>query len=62
MRKLTSRVLVRQTGNGEMAFEIIHIDLEERSRLRRLLLDQMLHREARIAASQVRAAASANPV
>jgi hypothetical protein len=53
----TSRVLVRQTGSDEMAFEIIHIDLDERLRLRRLLLDQMLHRNARIAASQVHAIA-----
>ena len=44
MRNLSSRVLVRDAGDDDMAFEIIHIDLDDRLRLRRLLLDQVLHR------------------
>jgi len=37
-------VLVRDAGDDDMAFEIIHIGLDDRLRLRRLLLDQVLHR------------------
>ncbi len=44
MRNLSSRVLVRDAGDDDMAFEIIHINLDDRLRLRRLLLDQVLHR------------------
>jgi len=44
MRNLSSRVLVRDAGDDDMAFEIIHIGLDDRLRLRRLLLDQVLHR------------------
>jgi len=49
MRNLISRVLVRDAGDDDMAFEIIHIGLDDRLRLRRLLADQVLHR-ARAAA------------
>jgi len=44
LRNLSSRVLVRDAGDDDMAFEIIHIALDDRLRLRRLLLDQVLHR------------------
>jgi hypothetical protein len=44
LRNLSSRVLVRDTGDDEMAFEIIHIKHDDRLRLRRLLIDQVLHR------------------
>jgi len=44
MRNLSSRVLVRDAGDDDMAFEIIHINLDDRLRLRRLLLEQVLHR------------------
>jgi hypothetical protein len=44
LRNLSSRVLVRDTGHDEMAFEIIHIKHDDRLRLRRLLIDQVLHR------------------
>ena len=44
LRNLSSRVLVRDAGDDDMAFEIIHIGLDDRLRLRRLLLDQVLHR------------------
>jgi len=53
MRNLSSRVLVRDAGDDDMAFEIIHINLDDRLRLRRLLLDQVLHR--------ARASAPASP-
>ena len=43
MRNLSSRVLVRDTGGDDLAFEIIHIDHDDRLRLRRLLLDEALH-------------------
>ena len=43
VRNLSSRVLVRDTGGDDLAFEIIHIDLDDRLRLRRLLLDEALH-------------------
>ena len=43
MRNLSSRVLVRDTGGDDLAFEIIHIDLDDRLRLRRLLLDEALY-------------------
>jgi hypothetical protein len=43
LRNLSSRVLVRDSGDSEMAFEIIHINHGDRLRLRRLLLDQVLH-------------------
>ncbi len=49
LRNLSSRVLVRDAGGDDMAFEIIHIGLDDRLRLRRLLLDQVLQR-ARAAA------------
>ena len=49
LRNLSSRVLVRDTGSDELAFEIIHIDHDDRLRLRRLLLDEALH-HARAAA------------
>jgi len=35
-------VLMRDTGGDELAFEIIHIGLDDRLRLRRLLLDEAL--------------------
>ncbi len=44
MRNLSSRVLVRDAGDDDMAFEIIHIGLDDRLRLRRLLVEQVLHR------------------
>jgi len=44
LRNLSSRVLVRDAGDDDMAFEIIHITLDDRFRLRRLLLDQVIHR------------------
>jgi len=47
MRHLNSRVLVRDTGSDDIAFEIIHISLEDRLRLRRLLLDQAVRRPDR---------------
>ncbi len=53
MRNLSSRVLVRDAGDDDMAFEIIHIGLDDRLRLRRLLADQLLHR-ARAAAPAAR--------
>ena len=43
LRNLSSRVLVRETGGDDMAFEIIHINHDDRFRLRRLLLDEALH-------------------
>jgi hypothetical protein len=43
LRKLTCRVMVRDTPGDNLAFEIIHIDHDDRFRLRRLLLDQALH-------------------
>jgi hypothetical protein len=49
LRNLSSRVLVRDTGGDNLAFEIIHINHDDRFRLRRLLLDQALH-SARAAA------------
>jgi len=42
LRNMSSRVLVRDTGSDDIAFEIIHINLDDRLRLRRLLLDQAL--------------------
>jgi len=51
LRNLSSRVLVRDTGTDEVAFEIIHISLDDRLRLRRLLLDQALRRAGRTAAA-----------
>ncbi|MGC2322685.1 MAG: hypothetical protein WA463_08655, partial [Terriglobales bacterium] len=47
MRNLNSRVLVRDTGTDDIAFEIIHISLDDRLRLRRLLLDQAVRRAGR---------------
>jgi len=44
LRNLSSRVLVRDAGDDDMAFEIIHINLDDRLRLRRLLVEQVLHR------------------
>jgi hypothetical protein len=55
LRNLTSRVLVRDTGSEAMAFEIIHIDLDDRLRLRRLLLDQAQHCKVRRPAPAVHA-------
>lgn len=50
LRNLRSRVLVRDTGSDDLAFEIIHISLDDRLRLRRLLLDQALRRAGRTVA------------
>jgi hypothetical protein len=44
LRNLSSRVLVREADDDNMAFEIIHINHDDRFRLRRLLLDQALQR------------------
>jgi len=44
LRNLSSRVLVRDAGDDDMAFEIIHINLDDRLRLRHLLVEQVLHR------------------
>jgi hypothetical protein len=41
LRNLSSRVLVRDAGDDDLAFEIIHIDHDHRFRLRRLLIDQV---------------------
>ena len=42
LRNLSTRVLVRDTSGEDLAFEIIHINHDDRFRLRRLLLDQAL--------------------
>jgi hypothetical protein len=44
LHNLSCRVLVRDTPGENLAFEIIHMDHDDRFRLRRLLLDQALHR------------------
>jgi len=44
LRRMRPQVLVRELGSQEVAFEIIEIDLEDRSRLRRLLAEQMQNR------------------
>lgn len=51
LRNMSSRVLVRDTGSDDVAFEIIHINLDDRLRLRRLLLDQALRRSRRTVAT-----------
>jgi hypothetical protein len=54
LRSLTSRVLVRDARDAdEVAFEIIHIDLEDRSRLRRLLGEQLQSRGKTVVRTQV---------
>lgn len=53
LRNLSSRVLVREADGEDMAFEIIHINHDDRFRLRRLLLDEALQ--------HARAAAQAAP-
>ena len=40
MRNVSARVLVREAGAEELAFEIIHIDHNDRLRLRRLIAQQ----------------------
>lgn len=45
MRHIKTQVLLRRARQGEISFEIVDIDLEERSKLRRILADQ-LHRMA----------------
>ena len=60
MRNMTSRVLVRDTHTDDVAFEIIHISLDDRLRLRRLLLDQAVHRSSRTT-TDVTLVAARNP-
>jgi hypothetical protein len=43
LRHIKTQVLLRRARQGEISFEIVDIDLEERSKLRRILADQ-LHR------------------
>jgi hypothetical protein len=43
LRHIKTQVLLRRAHQGEISFEIVDIDLEERSKLRRILADQ-LHR------------------
>jgi hypothetical protein len=45
LRHIKTQVLLRRAHQGEISFEIVDIDLEERSKLRRILADQ-LHRIA----------------
>jgi len=52
LRNLSSRVLVRETGSDDLAFEIIHIDLDDRLRLRRLLLDEALQHARAVSAPE----------
>jgi hypothetical protein len=54
LRNLSSRVVVRDTGGDDMAFEIIHINHNDRFRLRRLLLDQVLRLAGRATAPAAR--------
>ena len=58
LRNLSSRVVVRDSGRDDMAFEIIHITHQDRFRLRRLLLDQPLP----LTASQAMPLARSAPV
>ncbi|HET7749324.1 MAG TPA: PilZ domain-containing protein, partial [Terriglobales bacterium] len=43
LRHIKTQVLLRRARQGEVSFEIVDIDLEDRSKLRRILADQ-LHR------------------
>jgi hypothetical protein len=64
LRNLRSRVVVRDTGDNDIAFEIIDISHEDRFRLRRLLLEEALHSPARStapAASSPDTASSPDP-
>ena len=45
LRHIKTQVLLRRARQGEISFEIVDMDLEERSKLRRILADQ-LHRIA----------------
>ncbi len=45
LRHIKTQVMLRRARQGEISFEIVDIDLEERSKLRRILADQ-LHRIA----------------
>ena len=56
LRNLSSQVLVRESDSDDMAFEIIHINHDDRFRLRRLLLDEALThvRAATLAATTTR--------
>ena len=45
LRHVKTQVLLRRARQGEISFEIVDMDLEERSKLRRILADQ-LHRMA----------------
>jgi hypothetical protein len=42
LRHVRTQVLLRRARQGEISFEIVDMDLEERSKLRRLLSDQLL--------------------
>jgi len=44
LRKLRTHVLVRETKPREMTFEILDITLDDLSRLRKLMIEQMPHR------------------
>ncbi|HZU45555.1 MAG TPA: HEAT repeat domain-containing protein, partial [Terriglobales bacterium] len=54
MKNLRTQVMIRPVASTEVSFEIVDIDLEERSKLRRILADQ-LHRSQETA---LRAAAA----
>ncbi len=46
LRRLRSKVIVRAVGSHDVSFEIADIDLEERSKLRRLLADNLRYQPA----------------
>jgi len=49
IRRLKSRVVVRQVGQHDLAFEIVDMDLDERWKLRRLLAEHVRYQPAQVA-------------
>lgn len=41
MRNLRTQVMIRPVASSEVSFEIVDIDLDERTKLRRILADQL---------------------
>jgi hypothetical protein len=50
LRHLRSKVIVRAVGSHDVSFEIADIDLDERSKLRRLLADNLRYQPAAVTA------------